>query len=175
MRRLLIAIVLCLATATGAFAQTAPLKPELTGLGFLIGTWGSGTGKVAETGGTSRGASTITSEVGGSVLLRRDHTDLFGADGKPTGSFDQLMMIYPDDGGVHADYSDGEHIIHYTAAAIVPGRSVSFTTTASARAPSFRLTYEKTDPDTLSVRFDMAPPGQTVFAPIASGTLHKDR
>ncbi len=152
-------------------AQGAPLKPELSGLSFLVGSWGSGTGKVAETGGTSRGASVITSEAGGSVLLRKDHTELFAADGKPAGSFDQIMMIYPEGGAVRADYSDGEHVIHYTSATIVPGRSVVFATTASPSAPSFRLSYEKTDPATLSVGFEMAPPGQTDFHLIASGTL----
>ena len=172
-RHILLSVGFSIALIAGATAQSASLKPALSGISFLVGTWTGGTGKVADTGGTSRGSSTITAEVGGSVLIRRDHTDLFGADGKPSGSFEQVMMIYPEGGTLHADYSDGEHIIHYTSAAVVPGRSVVFTTAASAGAPSFRLRYEKADAQTLAIRFEMAPPGQTDFHAIATGTLRK--
>lgn len=40
-------------------------------------------GAVAETGETSHGTSTITSELGGRALLRRDHVELFGKDARP--------------------------------------------------------------------------------------------
>ncbi len=173
MRHGLIAIALIVATSAVASAQTTVLKPELAPVGFLVGTWGGGNGKVADTGGTSTGSSTIASEVDGSVLLRRDHTDLFGADGKPAGSFEQLMMIYPEDGTLHADYSDGTHIIHYTSAIVVPDRSVVFTTATLANAPTFRLSYEKSNATTLAIRFEIEPPGQTAFHLIASGTLQK--
>ncbi len=49
----------------------------------------------------------------------------------------------------------------YTSAAIVPGRSVTFTTDVSAAGPSFRLTYDVPAPDTLAVRFEMKPPGKS--------------
>jgi hypothetical protein len=172
-RRFLLSIGFIFATLSGATAQTASLKPDLSAISFLVGNWSGGTENVADTGGTSRGSSTITSEAGGSVSLRREHTDLFGADGKPSGSFEQIVMSYPEGGTLHADYSDGEHIIHYTSATIEPGRSVVFTTSASPSAPSFRLSYEKTNPETLAIRFEMAPPGETEFHPIATGTLRK--
>lgn len=173
MRPLLLSIVLLAALAARASAQTPALKPELAGIGFLVGTWESGTGNVAETGGTSRGSSTITPEANGSALLRRDHTDLFDRSGKPSGNFDQIMLIYPEGGTLHADYTDGDHVIHYTSATVVAGTSVVFTTAPSPSAPSFRLSYVKSDADTLAVTFEIAPPGQTTFHPIATGTLHK--
>ncbi len=173
MVRPLLALAFVLALSPGAIAQTAPLKPPLAGLAFLVGTWNAGTGKVAETGGTSRGSSTIEAAIGGAALLRRDHTELFGLDDKPTGSFDQIMLIYPEGGTLHADYSDGEHVIHYTSAVVTAGKSVTFATIAAPDAPSFRLTYELTSPAILAVRFEMAPPGQTVFRPIATGTLQR--
>jgi hypothetical protein len=71
------------------------------------------------------------------------------------------------------DYSDGTHIIHYTAATIEPGHSVVFPTTTTQTAPAYRLSYVLTTPDTLSVTFEIAPPGQTTFRAIASGTLKK--
>jgi hypothetical protein len=148
-----------------------PLAPPLAPLAFLLGTWTAGAGQVAETGGTSTGASRITAEAGGGLLLRRDHTVLFTAAHKPAGSFDQLMTIYPEAGTLHADYFDGAHTIHYTAAAITPGHAVTFTTTPSPAAPGFKLTYTRTGA-TLAVDFEMAPPGQAAFHPIATGTLH---
>jgi len=172
LRTYLLSIASIFAFASSAAAEPAPLKPELSGIAFLVGKWDGGTGQVAETGGTSRGSSTIVPEVGGSVLIRRDHTDLFDPAGKASGSFDQIMMIYPEAGTLHADYSDGEHIIHYTSAVVVPGKSVVFATAASAGEPSFRLRYEKTDATTLAVQFEIALPGQDTFHSVAKGELH---
>jgi hypothetical protein len=158
--------------ALPAAAQPS-LAPDLAGVGFLVGHWKSDDGKVSDTGGTSKGSSTISVEANGEALLRRDHTDLFDKTGKPAGSFDQIMLIYPEGGALHADYSDGQHVIHYTRAIIVPGKSVTFTSTAQPSPPSFQLRYEVQSPDALALTFGMIPPGQTVVRPIAAGTLHK--
>lgn len=158
------------AVVLSASAQT--LRPELSGLSFLVGHWASNDGKVAETGGTSKGESTITIEAGGAALLRRDHTDLFDARGNSSGGFDQIMLIYPEDGTIHADYSDGRHVIHYTSAIVESGHSVIFASEPGA-GPTFRLTYDLLSPTTMAVSFAMLAPGQTVFRPIATGTLRK--
>jgi hypothetical protein len=156
-------------------AQTPQLKSPLSAIGFLVGQWSSGKGKVAETGGTSTGSSTVTIEAGGAVLLRRDHTDLFDASGKPAGAFDQIMMIYPEGGTLHADYSDGTHVIHYVSAQIRAGQSVVFATPVQPGAPTFRLAYELSAPRRLGVSFSMAPPGSLRFRPVATGTLTRAR
>ena len=138
--------------ATPAFAEPA-LKPALAPLAFLVGDWDSGEGKVAETGGTSKGGSVFTVESDGAAILRRDHTELFGKDGKPTGGFHQTMLIYPDGNNLHADYVDGEgHAIHYTGATVTAGKSVTFTS-AAGQGPVFRLSYELQLPGTLAVSF----------------------
>ncbi len=173
MRHFLIAATLLLVLSPPAAAETTAAKPALAGIAFLVGSWVGSDGKVAETGGTSRGTSLMTLEANGAALLRRDHTELFGKDGKPSGNFDLIMLIYPEAGTLHADYSDGDHIIHYTSAAVVDGQSVAFTSTAEPNAPTFRLSYELKDPKTLFLTFEIQPPGAPGFAPIASGTLHK--
>ena len=166
-------IAVAIAAGSTAHAEPPPLKPALAPIGFLVGHWTSGEGKVADIGGTARGVSTITAEAGGVVLLRRDHTDLFDAAGKPAGGFDQIMMIYPEAGGLRADYSDGEHLIHYVSTEVVPGRSVTFTSAVQLGAPVFRLSYTVKTPDTLAIAFGMIPPGQSAFRPIATGELHR--
>ncbi len=171
MRPILLAC-LAIGLMAQARAQTVKLAPALSGLAFLVGHWSSGKGKVADTGGFSTGISTITAEAGGAVLLRRDHTNLFDASGKPSGGFDQIMVIYAEGGAIHGDYFDGTHIIHYVSATTQPGHAVVFST-AAASAPSFRLTYTLSSPTTLTVAFAMAPPGSTGFHPIATGTLQK--
>jgi hypothetical protein len=161
-----------LATSVVA-AEALPLKPALAPIGFLVGSWNAGEGKVVETGGTTRGNSVITVEAGGGVLLRRDRTELFDAKARPSGSIDQIMIIYAEGGNLCADYSDGEHVIHYTKTQVVPGRSVTFLTAGAPVAPQFKLAYELTSPTEMSVRFSIAPPGQTEFHPIAVGVLHR--
>jgi len=166
------AVVLAAWAAT-AHAQQPGLKGELAGVAFLVGDWTAGRGVVVDTGGSSEGSSRIAIAANGAVLLRQDRTNLFDKAGKPKGGFDQIMMIYPEAGTLRADYSDGTHIIHYTHADVVPGKSVAFFSAASQGAPVFKLTYTLTAPDALRISFGMIPPGGGDFAPIAIGELHK--
>lgn len=115
----------------------------------------------------------MTSEAGGAIILRRDHTDLFDKAGRPTGGFDQVMTIYPEAGTIRADYSDGSQVIHYVSATVEPGAAVTFTSAASPGVPAFRLAYRLVAPDRLSVWFGMARPGGGDFRPIATGELRK--
>jgi hypothetical protein len=161
-----------LALALPAMAQAA-LKPPMAPLNFLVGNWNSGDGKVADTGGTSKGGSVMSAQSDGWAILRQDHTELFDKAGKPAGGFHQTMVIYPDNGAIRADYVDGEgHAIHYVASEVVAGKSVTFSSPAK-EFPVFRLRYELRAPGTLAVSFGMVPPGQTEFRPIADGTLHQ--
>ena len=158
---------------TAPVASAEPeLQPKLAEIGFLVGDWSNGQGRVSDGGGAATGGSKVTVEAGGGVLLRRDHTSLFDRNGKPAGGFNQVMMIYPEAGTLHADYSDGSHVIHYVTAEVQPGRSVTFTSAVQPGAPVFRLAYELTAPDALIVTFGMIPPGGG-FQPIAVGTLRR--
>jgi hypothetical protein len=165
-----------LLVASTASAQTPSLKGGLQGMDFLVGHWSTPTpGKVADTGGGSTGESNFTPEVGGSVLLRKDHVSLYDAAGKPTGGFDIMMMIYPEAGGIHADYADGDHIIHYTSASVIPGRAVTFVSASSPTTPTFKLSYVLSKPKVIDIDFSMAASGSTDFHPIATGSATKDR
>jgi len=175
MRANWLTLALTLALAAPAAAQPRPaLKPALAAVAFLVGDWKSDSGKVADTGGTSRGVSHITVEADGSALLRHDRNELFDAKGKPAGGFSQIMLIYPEGGTLRADYSDGEgHVIHYVSATVTPGRSVVFNGAVQPGAPTFRLSYELSAPGDLTVDFGMTAPGGGELHRIATGTLHR--
>jgi len=175
MRRLacLLYAAASLAVSAPAVAAPAPLSPAMQPLAFLVGRWTAKAGQ-AENGTRAKGVFAIEPAAGGAALLRRDRTDLSTPDGKPSGSFEQVMLIYPEGGALHADYFDGTHAIHYVSAAVDPGRSVSFDTAPTPGPPRFRLTYRAVTPTLLAVRFEMAPPGGTDFHTVAEGQAVRD-
>lgn len=173
MPRLLVLAALTIAVSGSAHAAPRPalrLSPELQPLSFLVGHWATDkSGKTAS--GTTSGRSAFSIETGGATLLRRDHSRLKGADGKPAGEMDQIMLIYSEGGHLRADYSDGVHVIHYAKVEVKPGRSVVFGAEGPVGAPRFQLAYDLTSVDHLSVRFLGAAPGQAEYASIAEGVL----
>lgn len=166
----------CLAAAAALLlaipAGAADLSQPLTPLQFLVGNW-IATGGHSEGGHVNRGTATFEPAAAGTALLRQDHTEVFDAAGHKTEDFGQVMLIYPEGGKLRADYFDGQHPIHYTSVSVEPDRSVRFETAPQTGAPSFRLTYTKTAADTLSVKFEMASPGQSAYQEIAAGTMHR--
>jgi hypothetical protein len=165
------AAILSLVGVMASSAKAEPnLSPELAPLAFMIGEW-SGGGKT-ENGGSAHGISSIQAIVSGGALLRRDHIELSNVDGKPAGSFDQIMLIYAEQGAIHADYLDGTHVIHYVRADIEPN-AVSFLSAEQSGKPVFRLIYSKTASATMHITFGMKPPGQSAFATIAEGDAQR--
>jgi hypothetical protein len=150
-----------------ASAQTLP--DSIAGVAFLIGDW---TGGGASQGGmTDAGTSSIHLIVGGNAIERRDHNDVTDKDGKLQQSFDQVMLIYPEDGTLRADYLDGAHTIHYVKATVEPGVSVRFESRETPGMPVYTLTYRRNSPDTLSVTFMSQMPGSQSVLLIAAGTM----
>lgn len=150
MRAPVLAAVVAALAAPSAMAE-APLLGPLAPFAFMAGEW-----RAAEdaSGAGAGGDSSIHPELGGRILVRRDHVLV-----RAGGAFDIYMVVYPDGGHAAADFFDTEgHTIHY-AATPGPGPSVTFAAPGTAAAPGFRLTYSAIAADRLHIRFEIAPPG----------------
>jgi hypothetical protein len=125
---------------------------------FLLGEWvGEGGGAPGQGGGNL----TFQFDLQDQVLLRRNHVDFPATPERPAFAHDDLTVIYPDPAGsMRAIYFDNEaHVIHYTAAFTGDGNTVTFVSDPILSAPRFRTTYIKGQDRTMTIRFEIAPPG----------------
>jgi len=140
----------------------------------LAGEWrGEGSGSP----GSGAGTSSFQFDLQKQVLVRRSHSEYPAAGGRPATVHDDLMVIYPGTGeGSRAIYFDNEgHVIEYTATWSAAGDTLTFLSKPTSGAPQFRLIYKKVDAQTLTVAFEMAPPGQNEFKPYVSGRLKRTK
>ena len=150
--------ILALSLAAPLLAQAPAPKPDLfESVRFLAGDWvGEGDGKP----GSSSGVASFRFELEGRALVRRSHADYPAANGRPAAHHEDLLTVFAEGGQLKAFYADNEgHIIRYLAAPVPQG--VAFTSEA-APGPRFRLTYLRGAADTVTVRFEIAPPGTSV-------------
>jgi hypothetical protein len=135
--------------------QQDPWSP----LSFLVGEWeGEGSGKP----GQGSGGFTFTAELQNKVLIRKNYAEYPATKERPAFRHDDLMIVYRDDTGsqLHAIYFDSEnHTISY-AIKVVDSNTVEFLSEAKPATPRYCLTYRKTSGDTLSIKFEIAPPGK---------------
>ena len=149
--------------------QTAKLDSKWSA---LAGEWaGEGSGSP----GSGAGTSSFQFDLQKQVLVRRGHSEYPASGGRPATVHDDLMVIYPGAGEEsHAIYFDNEgHVIDYTATWSAGGDTLTFLSKPRSGAPQFRLIYKKVDAQTLTISFEMAPPGQNAFKPYVSGRLKR--
>ncbi|HEY3398988.1 MAG TPA: hypothetical protein VGK03_00015 [Geothrix sp.] len=143
-----------LALALPLLAQApAPKADIFEPVRFLSGDWvGESDGKTS----SPSGAASFRFELEGKALVRRSHADYPAANGRPAAHHEDLMTVFAEGGQLKAFYVDNEgHAIRYLATALPQG--VAFTSEA-APGPRFRLTYLRGAADTVTVRFEIAPP-----------------
>ena len=169
----LIGMALCLSGVLQA-QQSASANPALKKFAFLIGDWvGEGNGQP----GQGTGYFSIKPDLDGRILVRKNHTDYPATPQKAAFTHDDLMIIYADRPGElsKAIYTDNEdHTIHYTIAFSDDQKTIIFTSAVTAGMPTFRLSYTQVDAATLTLKFEIAPPGKPdAFNPYLEGKVHR--
>jgi hypothetical protein len=155
-------------TATAAFLLVIVCGPTLvradadiwSDFRFLLGDWvGEGEGQP----GRGLGGFSLVPDLQGKVLVRRSQSVYPAASGRPASTHDDLMVIFRQDGGtpVRASYFDSEgHVILYSVSVTPDKQSLIFISDNPPSMPQFRLTYAKGKSETVSIKFEIAPPGK---------------
>ena len=162
---------LVLLAVSMTFAQTpAKLDDRWAPLAFLIGDW---TGEGGGGPGQGSGGFSFLPDQGGKILIRKNRADYPASKDHPAFSHTDLMIVYNEPGETKllAIYFDMEdHVIHYTVEPSADGNSVQFV------SENFRLTYRKTGPDSLALKFEIAPPGKPgAYAPYIDATARRNQ
>lgn len=171
-------ILLALACSLSAVAQTAqpgssPSNATWHALQGLAGTWKSEPG-VTPAGPVIDGGFTITAELQGHVLVRRNFTAFAATAQRPAFRHDDLTVYYAGE-TPRAIYFDSEgHAIEYAVTASADAKEIVCLSPVKAGEPRFRFTYTFTTPDTMKVGFDIAMPGTPdQFGNHVGGVVHR--
>jgi hypothetical protein len=158
-RVLLLITVAGLSLRTSA-GSTEGRKSDWAPLEYLLGDWvGEGGGQP----GQGTGEFSFHPDLQNRVLVRKNYAAYPPTKDRPGFRHDDLMVIYrePDSALPRALYFDSEgHVIHYSVTASSDQKTIEFVSDALPSSPRYRLTYVKTGSDTLTLRFEIAPPGK---------------
>ncbi len=155
----LCALIVLFSCPVSAVAQPSTPPPDWHAWQFLMGEWvGEGNGGP----GQGEGGFTFSTELQGRILVRHNQATYPETKDRPAFRHDDLMVIYRDtDGSTKGDYYDNEgHVIHYAVVFANDSDSVVFISPESNSEPRYRLTYTKGQSQTLTIRFEIAPPGR---------------
>ena len=159
MMRALILLGAMLVAVHPAAAQQANDDDVWAPLRFLVGEWvGEGGGEP----GQGTGGFSFQYDLQEKILVRRNYARYPATKGRPAYAHDDLMIMYAEPGrsGWQAIYFDNEgHVIHYVVS--IPADGIwEFLSEAQPARPRYRLTYRETGADTLTIKFEIAPPGK---------------
>jgi hypothetical protein len=151
-------VMFLLATSLRAAAQQ-PKDTNWDDWRFLLGKWTAEGG--GQPGQASTGGFSFDSDLQGKILVRRNYSEYPATGNKAAFRHDDLMVIYQEpQKGTSAVYFDNEgHSIHYSVSLSDDKKTITFVSDVTASTPRFRLIYRRLKDDSLSVEFDMAPPG----------------
>jgi len=127
---------------------------------YLLGDWvGEGGGQP----GQGSGEFSFRPDLQDHILVRKNYATYPPTKDRPGFRHDDLMVIYRESGGAppKAIYFDSEgHVIRYSITASSGQKTVEFVSEALSSSPRYRLTYVMTGGDTLTLKFEIAPPGK---------------
>ena len=141
-------------------AQQPQSTNEWKDFDFLLGEW---TWVGGGQPGQAKGVSTFRPELDGTVLVRKTHLDYPATKERAAFAHDELLYVYhdPQDNSLRAIFFDGEgHVIRYAITMAPDGNSVEFLSDAAPAGTRCRMTYTRTGVDSVTERFEVAPPGK---------------
>jgi hypothetical protein len=149
----LLSLLLCVAASSPGQQDTTWQQWN-----WLVGEWvGEGSGSPGQGGGWF----SLTADLGGTVLVRKNHAEYPASGDRPETIHDDLMIVYRDSlrGPAKAVYFDNEgHVIRYVIT--YPDRAIVFTSERVGSAPVFRLSYRLLERDVINVAFEMSKDGE---------------
>jgi hypothetical protein len=129
-------------------------------LEYLIGDWvGEGGGQP----GQGAGEFSFHPDLQKRILVRKNYAAYPATKDRPAFTHDDLTVIYreSDNAPLKAVYFDSEgHVIHYSVTASSDQKTIEFVSDVLPSSPRFRLTYVMTGSDTVTIKFEIAPPGK---------------
>ena len=139
-----------------------------------MGEWTAG-GSSGVPGHASSGSFSLVRDLGGAILVRKNHAEYPPSGGRPAIVHDDLMIIYHEAGATRAFYDDNEgHVIHYAVTFSSDKKRIIFLSDQSAGAPRYRLTYDDQQPGLTKVLFEIAPPDKPdQFAKYVEAVVHR--
>jgi hypothetical protein len=126
----------------------------------LLGDWvGEGGGQP----GQGAGEFSFHPDLQNRILVRKNYAAYPPTKDRPGFRHDDLMVVYreSDNAPLRALYFDSEgHVIHYSVTASSDQKTIEFVSATLPSSPRYRLTYVRTGSDTLTLKFEIAPPGK---------------
>jgi hypothetical protein len=127
---------------------------------YLLGDWvGEGGGQP----GQGAGEFSFHPDLQNRILVRKSYAAYPPTKDRPAFRHEDLTVVYreSDNAPLRALYFDSEgHIIHYSVTASPDQKTIEFVSEALPASPRYRLTYVITGSDTLTLKFEIAPPGK---------------
>ena len=135
-------------------------KSDWASLEYLLGDWvGEGGGQP----GQGTGEFSFHPGLQKRILVRKSYAAYPPTKDRPAYQHDDLTVVYKESDGAppRAIYFDNEgHVINYSIAVSPDQKTIEFVSDVLPSGPRYRLTYVKTGSDTLTLRFEIAPPGK---------------
>jgi hypothetical protein len=127
---------------------------------YLLGDWvGEGGGQP----GQGAGEFSFHPDLQNRILVRKNYAAYPPTKDRPGFRHDDLMVVYrvSNNAPPRAIYFDSEgHVIHYSITASPDMKTIQFVSEALPSSPRYRLTYARTGSDSLTLKFEIAPPGK---------------
>lgn len=171
--RMFLTVTLLLCTAKISIAQSS--APNWTPFSWLVGDW-IGEGAAADRGQGTGGFS-FALDLQKNILVRKNWADYPATNDHAAFRHDDLMIAYQESATdpIQAIFFDSEHhVIRYVAGVSADGNTIQFTSEAQASGPRYRLIYVKTGEKSLTLKFEIAPPGKPdAFATYIEAKAHR--